>query len=129
MNGWQRARPETESMIRVTKSEEGQRTIITLEGQLSADCIEVVEICCDLAVSKGKPIDVFLHDALTIDESGRALLSRLAAKGIRPLANGIYTSCVVRALMPAGTRAPVSPLAVTGASGERTSRKFEGNHG
>jgi hypothetical protein len=129
MNGSQRARSEIESMIRVTKTEEGERTRITIEGQLSRDYIEVVEICCDQAASKGKPIDVFLHDVLTIDESGRALLSRLAAKGIRLLASGIYASYVVPALMSADTRAPVSPLAAAGASGEGTSRKFEGNYG
>ena len=84
-------------MIRVTKSEEGERTIITLEGQLSGEYIDVVEIFCNHAESKGKPIDVFLHDVLTIDESGRALLTRLAAKGIRLLATGIYTSYIVRA--------------------------------
>jgi hypothetical protein len=107
-------------MIRVTKSEERERTIITLEGQLSRDYIEVVEICCNQAVSKGKPIDVFLHDVLIIDESGRALLTRLAAKGMRLLATGIYTSYIVRALMPVGAGGPVSPSAAAG-------RRWRGN--
>jgi hypothetical protein len=105
-------------MIRVTKSEERERTIITLEGQLSGDYIEAVEICCNQALSKGKPIDLFLHDVLTIDESGRTLLIRLGSKGIRLLATGIYTSYVVRALASAGTRTPVSLSAAAGASGE-----------
>jgi hypothetical protein len=113
-------------MIRVTKSEEGERTIISIEGQLSADYIEVVEICCNQAASTGKPINVLLHDVLIIDESGR-LLDRLAAKGIRLRASGIYTSHIVRALMSAGTGGPVSPSAV-GVSGEGISRKFESNH-
>jgi ABC-type transporter Mla MlaB component len=115
-------------MIRVTKSEERERTIITLEGQLSADYVEAVEICCNQAVSKGKPIDVFLHDVLTIDKSGRALLARLAAQGIRLLATGIYTSYIVRSLMPIGIPGPVSPSAAAGAVGGRTDPKFEGNH-
>ena len=115
-------------MIRVTKSEERERTIITLEGQLSGDYIEVVEICCNQAVSKGKPIDVFLHDVLIVDKSGRALLTRLAAKGIRLLATGTYTSYIVRALMSAGTGKPVPPSAAAGALGEGRSPKFEVNH-
>ncbi|SRR5258708_1614671 len=98
-------------MIRVTKSEEGERTIITIDGQLSGDYIDVVEICCNQAVSEGKPIDVFLHDVLAIDESGRALLTRLAAKGFRLLATGMYTSYVVQALVAAGSRASGSPSA------------------
>jgi hypothetical protein len=116
-------------MIRVTKSEEGERTIITLEGQLSGDSIEVVEICCNQALSKGKPIDVLLHDVLTIDESGLALLTRLAAEGIRLLATGIYTSYIVRALMSVGIPRPVSPSVAAGADGQGTSPRFEGNHG
>jgi hypothetical protein len=88
-------------MIRVTKSEKRERTIITIDGRLSGDYIEVVEICCLQAASEGKPIDVFLHDVSTIDESGRALLTRLAAKGIRLFATGMYTSYVVRDLVAA----------------------------
>jgi hypothetical protein len=61
-------------MFSVTTSEVGKRTILTIDGQLSGDYIEVVEICCNQAESEGKPIDVFLHNASTIDESGRALL-------------------------------------------------------
>ena len=93
-------------MIRLTKSEKGVRTIIiTIDGHLSGNYLDVVEICCNQAVSAGEPIDVFLHDVLTIDESGRALLTRLAAKGVRLLATGIYTSHVVRNLVAASSRA------------------------
>ena len=72
-------------MFRVTKSEVGKRTIITIDGQLSGDYIEVVEICCNQAISEGRPVDVFLHNVLIIDESGRALLARLAGQGVRLL--------------------------------------------
>lgn len=113
-------------MIRATKSEERERTIITLEGQLSGDYIEAIEICCNQAVSKGKPVDVFLHDVLTIDESGHTLLTRLAAKGIRLLATGIYTSYTVRALVSAGTPGSQSLHRLPASVG--ISRKFEGNH-
>jgi hypothetical protein len=88
-------------MIRVTKSEERERTIVTIDGQLSGDYIEIVEVCCLQAESEGKPIDVFLNDVSTIDESGRTLLTRLAAKGIRLVATGMYTSYVVRDLVAA----------------------------
>ena len=91
-------------MIRVTKSEDRERTVITLEGQLSGEYIDVVEIFCNQVESKGKPIDVFLHDVLTIDESGRALLTRLAAKGIRLLVTGMGTSHFVQDLVGAGSR-------------------------
>jgi hypothetical protein len=115
-------------MIRVTKTEERERTRITIDGQLSRDYIEAVEICCDQAISEGMPVDVFLRDVPTIDESGRALLSRLAANGIRLLAKGIYTSYIVRALMSVGSQGPVSPSAAAGASSEGTSPMFE-RHG
>ena len=92
-------------MIRVTKSEEGGGTIITIDGQLSGDYIEVFETCCKQAVWEGRPIDVFLHDVLTIHEFGRAQLIRLAATGIHLLATGIYTSYVGRDLVASDSRA------------------------
>jgi hypothetical protein len=115
-------------MIRVTKSAKGKRTIITIDGQLSGDYIEVVETCCNQSVSEGRPIDVFFHDVSGIGESGRALLVRLAAKGIRLLATGIYTSYVVRDLVTAGSRASGSPSPAAGAVRERTSPKSKRGH-
>jgi hypothetical protein len=108
-------------MMRVNKSEEGERTIITIDGQLSGDYIGVVEICCNQAVSEGKPIDVCLLDVLTIDESGRALLTRLAAQGIRLLATGMYTSHLARHL--------VAAIGRIRRSRERTGSKSRCGHG
>lgn len=116
-------------MIRVTKSERRGRTIITIDGQLSGDYIEVVETCCKQAVSGGRPVDVFLRDVLTIDESGRALLTRLVAKGIRLLATGMYTSNVVGDLVAASSRASGSPSAGDDAGREITSSKSEPRYG
>lgn len=87
-------------MFRVSKAEERSRTIVTVDGQLSGDYIEVVETCCDQAISTGKPVDLFLRDVSTIDQAGRALLRRLAASGVRLLASGVYTSYIVQALTP-----------------------------
>jgi hypothetical protein len=90
-------------MFRVNKAEERSRTIITIDGQLSGDSIEVVETWCDQAISAGKPVQLFLRDIMTMDQAGRALLCRLAAKGVRLLASGVYTSYLVQKLNPAGT--------------------------
>jgi hypothetical protein len=92
-------------MIRVNKAEERSYMMVTIDGQLSADYIEVVEDCCDQAISTGKPVHLFLRDVAMIDQAGRALLSRLAAKGVHLLAIGVYTSHLVQALSPAGAAA------------------------
>jgi hypothetical protein len=117
-------------MIRVTKSEEEERTAIIIDGRLSGDCIEVVETCCNQAVLEGKPVDVFLRDILTIDESGRAFLARLAAKGIRLRAAGMYTSHVVQDLVAASSSASSSPSPQKGPSRkQRACPKSESGHG
>lgn len=104
-------------MFRVSKAEEGSRTVVTIDGQLSGDSIEVVGNCCDEAVSTGKPVRLFLRDVSAVDQAGRALLSRLAAKGVQVIASGVYTSYLVRALLPAGA----DPVISSGA-GELTRR-------
>ena len=85
-------------MIRVSQEDEPGRTILTLDGSLSADCAELVEACCNQALSRGKPVDLFLRDVAAVDPSGRDLLCRMAARGVRLLASGLYTSYLVRGL-------------------------------
>jgi hypothetical protein len=101
----QEQKPRVTLMIRVTKSLEHGRICIAIDGQLSGDYIAAVEISCNQALSEGMPVDVFLHDVLTIDRSGLALLTRLAAKGMRLLATGVYTSYLVRNVLAAREKA------------------------
>ena len=84
------------AMFRVSRAEEPSHTIVTIDGQLSSDTIEVVESCCDQALSTGKAVRLFLRDVSSVDRAGRALLCRLAARGVRLLASGVYTSYLVR---------------------------------
>jgi hypothetical protein len=81
-------------MIRVTKSEQEDCTIITVDGQLAGENIDVVQLLCDQTLSEGRRLNVVLRDVLPIGEAGRVFLSRLAARGIRLLARGI-TSTVI----------------------------------
>jgi hypothetical protein len=90
-------------MFRVSRTEEGSRTVVTIDGQLSGDSIALLETCCNQAILTGKRVQLFLRDVSTVDQGGRALLHRLAAKGVRLLASGVYTSYLVRTLNPAGT--------------------------
>jgi hypothetical protein len=85
-------------MIRVTKTEQPSRSIITVDGDLSGDHIAVVETCCTQAVSNGKPVQLFLRDVTTVDQAGRTMLSRLAGQGISLLGSGVYTSYLVQEL-------------------------------
>lgn len=85
-------------MLRVGQAEERWHTTVTIDGQLAGNGIGIVEACCDDAMSKGKPVLLFLRDVSAVDRAGRALLCRLAAKGIGLLAHGVYTSYLVKAL-------------------------------
>lgn len=86
-------------MIWVTKTEEQSRTIITIEGQLSGDSVAVVEACCKPAKPSGKPVELFLRDVTTVDQTGQILLIRLEAIGVRLAARGVYTSYLVQSLL------------------------------
>jgi hypothetical protein len=73
---------------------------VTIDGQLSADCVDLVETCCDEALADGKEIDLVLRDVRSVDETGRGLLRRLAAKGVHLVGNGVYTSYLIESLRP-----------------------------
>jgi len=83
-------------MIRITTADEPQLTMITVDGELTGDYVDAVDESCNQASSKGKPVWLFLRDISVIGENGRALLRRLAAKGVRLTASGLYTSYVVQ---------------------------------
>jgi hypothetical protein len=85
-------------VFRVSKEEEQSRTVITVDGQLSGDQIGVVETCCCQAMSNSKPVHLILRDVSTVDYAGRALLRRLAVKGVCVFASGVYTSYLVQSL-------------------------------
>jgi hypothetical protein len=82
-------------MIRVTKTEEPSKTVVTIDGQLSGKSIGLVETSCKEAESAGKPVYLFLRDVTTIDDAGRLLLRHLAGNGVRVSGRGVYTSYVV----------------------------------
>ena len=87
-------------MIRIMTADEPALTMITVDGQLAGDDIQAVETSCDQARSNGKPIWLFLRDVSVIGEDGQALLRRLAMKGVRFKASGIYTSYIVQSIQP-----------------------------
>jgi hypothetical protein len=76
-------------MLRVSKREERSRTVLIVDGRLWADYVQVVETCCNEAISTGAIIHLYLRDVTTVDGAGRALLSRLAAKGVHLSASGL----------------------------------------
>jgi hypothetical protein len=105
-------------MIRVTKTEEQSHTIVTVDGQLAADSIALVETCCNQAKSNGKPVQLFLRDVSTVDQAGQMLLSRLAAKGVVLAAKGVYTSYLVQSMAPTSSSRPMPVLPDMGVKGQ-----------
>ena len=79
-------------MFRLDKKLNDRRTRLTFDGEISTECIESLERCCEEALKDGKPVDLSLRDITGVDEAGEALLRRLAARGICLLANGVYVS-------------------------------------
>lgn len=95
---------ELSATFRVSEIDSRSRTTILIDGDLVGDCVQIVEDCCNRAMSLGKRIHVFLRDTLVVDEAGRTLLRRLGAKGARLHASGIYTSYILKTLNPVGTK-------------------------
>jgi len=109
-------------MIRVTKTEERTRTVVTIDGQLSGDSITVVDICCSQAEADRKPVYLFLRDVTTVDQAGTILLRRLAGKGVHLLASGLYTSYLVQNLRAGDTAAQDSSAGTEHPAAEATRR-------
>ena len=82
-------------MIRIMTATKPKLITITVDGEVPGEYVDAVETCATQAIATRKPTHLFLRDVSTIDESGRALLARLAAKGVRLRAAGVYCSYIV----------------------------------
>jgi len=82
-------------MIRVITTDEPASTTITVDGDLAGDFVGPVELCCIQAISKPKPVRLYLRDVCLIDERGRALLRQMAERGVGLQATGVYSSYIV----------------------------------
>ena len=82
-------------MIRIMTATEAKLITITVDGQFAGEYVNAVETCVWQAIVQRRPVHLFLRDVSSIDESGRALLNRLATKGVRLRATGVYPSYVV----------------------------------
>ena len=104
-------------MIRVMKTEDRSRTIITVDGEVSSESVAVVETCCAQAESTGKPVKLFLRDIIAVDKAGQKLLRRLAAQGVQLAATDVYTAYLVQSLASSETASKHSPVENIGARG------------
>jgi hypothetical protein len=82
-------------MIRILTTNGPSAVTFTIDGQLVGDYVDAVEASVDQAIREGRAVHLFLRDVSHIDEGGRKLLSRLAAKGVELSASGVYSSYIV----------------------------------
>ena len=82
-------------MIRIQIAHNPGGIAIAIDGQLAGEYVEEVEASVRRAAEPHKDMHLFLRDVSHIDETGRALLSRLAAQGVELSAAGLYSSYVV----------------------------------
>jgi ABC-type transporter Mla MlaB component len=83
------------NVIRIMTATEPKRITITVDGELSGEYVGAVETFATQAIAQRRPTQLFLRDVSAVDESGRALLARLATKGVRLRAAGVYCSHIV----------------------------------
>lgn len=87
-----------ETIFRIDQHEDRTGSLVMIEGDLAGEYVSVAEACCAQALASGKGLVVFLRDVTAIDEAGRSLLCRLAARGVRLRGSGVYTSYLLREL-------------------------------
>lgn len=68
---------------------------ICVDGEIAGEYVDVVESFVRQASGRAAAIHLYLRDVTAIDGRGRELLDRLASRGIRLRANGVYWSYVI----------------------------------
>ena len=82
-------------MIRIQTANNPGGITITIDGQLIGEYVAEVEDSIRVSIEQDNDVHLFLRNVSHIDEMGHALLSRLAAQGVKLSATGLYSSHVV----------------------------------
>lgn len=85
-------------MFRISETKGRSCTVVNIDGRLVGDYVRVAEGCCFRALESARRVEVFLRDVSAVDEAGRDLLCRLARRGVRLRASGLYLSNLVKAI-------------------------------
>lgn len=94
-------------MIRIQTANNPGGIRIVIDGKLTGEYVEEVEISIQKAIEQHERVHLFLRNISNIDETGHALLSRLAAQGVELSAAGVYSCYVVAEIQRrAGVYAP-----------------------
>jgi hypothetical protein len=94
-------------MIRIQTANNPGGITIAIDGQLAGEFVGEVDASIQKAIEQHKHAHLFLRDVSYIDETGHALLSRLAAQGVKLSASGVYSSYVVSRIQIALSRNPL----------------------
>ena len=82
-------------MIRIQAADNRGGITIAIDGQLIGEYVAEVEDSIRKSMEQYNDVHLFLRNVSHIDEMGHALLSRLAAQGVKLSATGLYSSHVV----------------------------------
>jgi anti-anti-sigma regulatory factor len=98
-------------MIRISEIGEGSKQDLLVEGRLSGNWVDVLEVCWLEAqtLGNGEPIRLDLSGVTYIDEKGRQLLARMVRDGAELRAAGVMTGMVIEEITARETSTETKP--------------------
>ncbi len=93
-------------MFRLSKNDEDGATVLTVDGDISDECVEALEDLCRQAASQRRPVRLHLRDVITVNGAGWRMLRRLVEQGVSIRAGGLYISYAIGALRKTAQSGP-----------------------
>lgn len=90
-------------MLKITTLTEAEATTLRLEGRLAGPWVRELERCwiSTVGTKTNSPLCVDLSAVTYVDGEGKDLLKRMYHDGIKLVASGCLTSCLVREITQA----------------------------
>ena len=82
-------------MFRITTRKTGKTTELLIDGELTNECVGVLEGFCLGGQRENAPGEVCLRDVTAVDQAGQDLILRLERAGIPVRGIGIFTSYLI----------------------------------
>jgi anti-anti-sigma regulatory factor len=95
-----------ESMLKITTLIHAESTIFKLEGRLAGPWVQELERCwvSTVGTKRRYPLSVDLSAVTYVDSGGKDLLKKLHQNGVKLVASGCLTSCIVNEIVHVARR-------------------------
>jgi hypothetical protein len=91
-------------MLKISKQDNGNQTVLELEGKLAGPWVEELRGCWQKSAGGGRSVRIELCAVSFVDETGKILLTEMHQQGAELVAEGCMNKAIVEEIRQGGRK-------------------------